>query len=95
MILGLCLCGSILSMLVIRASHDKFVFPVASMAIRIPAAVALPLGVLLFDNTMDYMIWCLAFTILSWSFDLVIMESLELKKPPEEEDKHHVKKNVF
>lgn len=89
LMLGLCLMGAILSMLVIRASHDKFVFPVASMAIRVPAAVALPLGVLLFDNTMDYMIWCLAFTILSWAFDLLIMESLELKKPPIEEEKHH------
>jgi len=86
--LGVSLCIAILMMLLIRASHDKFIFPVQSMCIRIPTALLIPLGTLYVDNALNYMYWCAGFVVLSWIFDLTIMEHLEVKKPHEDEAAH-------
>jgi len=86
--LGVSLCGAILCMLLIRAAHDKFIFPVQSMCIRIPTAILIPLGTLYIDNAMSYMYWCAGFVVLSWIYDLTIMEHIEIKKPHEDEAAH-------
>ena len=88
--LGVSLCIAILMMLLIRAAHDKFIFPVQSMCIRIPTALLIPLGTLYVDNALNYMYWCAGFVVLSWIFDLTIMEHLEVKKPHEDEAAHMV-----
>lgn len=43
---------SIISMLIIRAAHDKFLFVFKSMIIRIPTALCIPIGCALIDNVI-------------------------------------------
>eukprot|EP00494_Astrolonche_serrata_P023039 UN23296 len=86
--LGLSLCGAIFCMLLVRAAHDKFIFPIPSLLIRLPTALAIPIGVLFFEKALYYEGWCLFFVCLSYMFDLVMMERFEIKEEMHGEHQH-------
>jgi len=77
--LGISLAGAILTMLMIRTAHKKFIFQNwVSFAMRIPTLVLIPVGVYVCNTANWYCAWCLALTVLSWVWDLTIMEDFEI-----------------
>jgi len=80
LILGFCAFLAICSMLMIRSAHDKFIFPIQSLMIRLPTALMIPIGSFFIKPTVGYVLWVFGFVAISWVYDLTIMESLEIKK---------------
>lgn len=77
--LGLSLAGSILTMLLIRTAHKKFIWKSwVSYITRIPTLCLIPVGVYVCTDANGYCGWCLAGVLGSWFWDLIIMDDFEV-----------------
>jgi len=95
-ILGFSLSLVILTMLVIRTAHKKFIFQSwVSYATRLPTVCMIPIGIWVCNDPNGYTGWCLFFIAASYAWDLIILEKFEIdmdvkkRMKKEEEEKEH------